>query len=47
MATVYTNGMVLTNVEIPTHYKYRLSPTHPRDALHHGKAAANKGGRSA
>jgi len=26
--------------------KYQLSPTNPRDALHHGKRAANKGGRS-
>jgi len=26
--------------------KYQLSMTHPRHALHHGKCAANKGGRS-
>jgi len=26
--------------------KYQLSLTNPRDALHHGKRAANKGGRS-
>ena len=26
--------------------KYQLSLTNPRDALHHGKHAANKGGRS-
>ena len=26
--------------------KYQLSLTKPRDALHHGKRAANKGGRS-
>jgi len=30
-----------------TYYdKYQLSLTNPRDALHHGKGAANKGGRS-
>jgi len=31
-----------------TSYKkgYQLSLTNPRDALHHGKRAANKGGRS-
>jgi len=27
-------------------YKYQLSLPNPRDALHHGKRAANKGGRS-
>jgi len=27
-------------------HKYQLSLTNPRDALHHGKRAANKGGRS-
>jgi len=27
-------------------YKYQLALTNPRDALHHGKRAANKGGRS-
>jgi len=27
-------------------YKYQLSLTNPRDALHHDKHAANKGGRS-
>jgi len=27
-------------------YKYQLSLTHPHDALHHGKRAANTGGRS-
>jgi len=27
-------------------YKYQLSLTNPRDALRHGKRAANKGGRS-
>jgi len=26
--------------------KYQLSLTNPHDALHHGKRAANKGGRS-
>jgi len=26
--------------------KYQLSLTNPRNALHHGKRAANKGGRS-
>ena len=26
--------------------KYQMSLTNPRDALHHGKRAANKGGRS-
>jgi len=26
--------------------KYQLLPMNPRDALHHGKRAANKGGRS-
>jgi len=26
--------------------KYQLSLTNPRDMLHHGKRAANKGGRS-
>jgi len=26
--------------------RYQLSLTNPRDALHHGKRAANKGGRS-
>jgi len=26
-------------------YKYQLSLANPRDALHHGKSAANKGGR--
>jgi len=25
--------------------KYQLSLTNPRDALHHGKRTANKGGR--
>jgi len=29
-----------------TYYKYQLSLTNPRDALHHGKRSANKGGRS-
>jgi len=27
-------------------YRYQLSQTNPRDALHHGKRASNKGGRS-
>jgi len=27
-------------------YKDQLSLTKPRDTLHHGKCAANKGGRS-
>jgi len=30
---------------MPLH-NYQLSLTNPRDALHHGKRAANKGGRS-
>jgi len=32
----------------PNHsgYKYHLSLTNPRDALHYSKRAANKGGRS-
>jgi len=28
------------------HNKYQLSLTNPRDVLHHGKRAVNKGGRS-
>jgi len=28
-------------------YKYQLSLTNPRDALHHSKCVANKSGRSA
>jgi len=38
------------SIEISTTFlvsnKYQLLLTNPRDALHHGKRAANKGGRS-
>jgi len=43
---------VTLDVHLVCHYvsrcfsKYQLSQTNPRDALHHGKRAANKGGRS-
>jgi len=35
-----------TNAQNSKMYKHQLSLTNPYDALHHGKRAANKGGRS-
>jgi len=34
------------SVQLTKRYKYQLLLTNLRDALHHGKRAANKGGRS-
>ena len=41
--TTSTNA---TNLRRKESNKYQLSLTNPRDALHHGKRAAKKGGRS-
>jgi len=42
--SVWFNDEKTFTVAIPS--KYQLSLTKPRDALHHGKGAADKGGRS-
>jgi len=39
-------GNLGLNCSTQEYSKYQLSLTNPRDALHHGKRAANKGGRS-